>query len=450
MHTALLPTVLLATSVALAAEAPPALTLDEALHELESRNLTLAQARARADEAQGVVRQALAALLPTAAVGGSYVRNNAQAKLAIGALLDSIEGGLSQVAHTQVTLDRSNVPADTLIQPLESFAGQASLRLPLFAANGYQDYLATTEAARSAGLSVDAARLQLRSALLQSAAWAQGTEDIALATERALEVAQAHARSAGRRFEAGTVEHLTELQAQTDVVRREGDLVRARADQERAWLALGVLLGRAEPVRVTLPPLRPAPGEAAAQLARALEARPELQAQAASLESASWQVRSAWWRLAPQLSASLTGTASNVAYVTGLYSGWRASVDLTWTLYDGGFRYGKRVQAQSQLAAAQAALAAQRVEVQQQVLDARRDLEVAIERLRLGERQKALAEEVAGSARRGFEAGLASSLDVLDANDRLYQSEVGLADARARLGMAAAALDRATGALLGP
>jgi len=40
---------------------------------------------------------------------------------------------------------------------------------------------------------------------------------------------------------------------------------------------------------------------------------------------------------------------------------------------------------------------------------------------------------------------VASSLDVLEANDRLFQSEVGLADARARLGIALAALDRATG-----
>lgn len=140
--------------------------------------------------------------------------------------------------------------------------------------------------------------------------------------------------------------------------------------------------------------------------------------------------------------------ASSVAYVTGEQMGWRASVDLTWTLYDGGLRYGKRLQAEGQLASARAGLAAQKLEVSQQVQDSSRDLGVAQERLRLAQRQKALAVEVAASAKRSFEAGLASSLDVLDANDRLYQSEVGLADARARLGMAAAALARATGALL--
>ena len=49
------------------------------------------------------------------------------------------------------------------------------------------------------------------------------------------------------------------------------------------------------------------------------------------------------------------------------------------------------------------------------------------------------------ASRRGFEAGVASSLDVIDANDRLYQADVGLADARARLAQARVALDRALG-----
>ena len=56
-----------------------------------------------------------------------------------------------------------------------------------------------------------------------------------------------------------------------------------------------------------------------------------------------------------------------------------------------------------------------------------------------------LADDAAASAKRSFDAGVASSLDVLDANDRLYQADVGLADARARLGMARVALARPAG-----
>jgi outer membrane protein TolC len=81
----------------------------------------------------------------------------------------------------------------------------------------------------------------------------------------------------------------------------------------------------------------------------------------------------------------------------------------------------------------------------QEVADAERDLAVARERLRLAETQGQLATDAAASAKRSFDAGVASSLDVIDANDRLYQADVGRADARARLAQARVALDRALG-----
>jgi outer membrane protein TolC len=94
---------------------------------------------------------------------------------------------------------------------------------------------------------------------------------------------------------------------------------------------------------------------------------------------------------------------------------------------------------------ARAAAQATRVFIAQEVADAVRDVGVASERLRLAERQVSFAAEAAASAKRTFEGGVAGSLEVLDANDRLYQAEVALADARGRLGMAHAALSRSLG-----
>lgn len=434
------------------APTPPTMTLDDALKQLDANNLTLAQARGRASEAGGIVRQAMAGLLPTLAVGGSYTRNNAEAKLSMNALLDSIEGGISKLSPVPVALDRSNVPKDGIIQPLESWTGQAALRVPLFAANAWPDYLATREAKQAAELSVEAARLQLRAVLVQAATWATAAEEISQASQRALDIAKAHEQSAQRAVIAGTATPLSHLQAKTEVVRRESDVVRTRAELEKAWLALGVLLGKPEPVRVAVPEPESAPALPAleGQLSDALVVRPDLLATSHQVEAAEWQVSSAWWRLAPTVSASFAVVGSNVNYVTGLPYGWKASVDLTWALYDGGFRYGKRQQAEAQRATARAALESAQLQVRQEVLDARRDLEVAAQRLALAKQQKALAEEAEKTADRSFEAGLISSLDVLDANDKLYLAEVGLADARAKVGMATAALAKATGALLEP
>jgi outer membrane protein TolC len=402
------------------------LSLDDALRELDSQSLTLAQARARTEEAAGIARQALSAALPTLTASGSYTRNS-----------DPAPGPGQFPAALASTL---------VIQPLEVLSASGALRIPLVAPSAWADVAAARSAEKAAVASSQAVRLQARSALVQTAWSAAASEETVAATERAVESAEEQVRLADRALSAGTGVPLSVLQARTEAVKRRSDLVRAVADLGRARLAVGVLLGRAEPVRIPLSAAR-APGVLDAQ-ALALEAmgrRPEILATSAQIEAAERQLTSARLRLVPQLSASASAFAQDSPLPTGKNDGWRLTVDLTWPLYDGGFRYGRARQAEGAISEARAAAEAQRVEIVQQVADAARDVGVAVERLQLAEDQVKLAAEAAATAHRGFAAGISSSLDVLDANDRLYQSDVGLADARARLGIALAVLDRASG-----
>ncbi len=424
------------SSVADLHPAPRTLTLDEALRELDAQNLTLVQARSRADQARAVVREARAPVLPTLTATGSYARNSDQARVNIADVVRALAPG----APTQ------GLPPPLVIQPLEAWTGAATVRVPILSPSAWFDLSAAGRAADAAAASEDAARLQIRAAFTQSAWLAAMGEEVVTASERALETARDQERSSRRAVAAGTAAPLSILQAQTETTRRQGDLVRARSDAEKAELALGVFLGRAEPVRVALPAV---PAAAAADpdalAAEAQSRRPELRALEAQLQAADRQLASARWRYAPQVSASGSAFASDVPYPTGRKDGWRVSVDLTWPLYDGGYRYGRADEARAALAGAEAARGQQQLEVTQQVKDAVRDVAVARERLALAVRQQAFAAEAAASARRGFVAGVAGSIDVLDANDRLYQAEVGLAGTRAQLGVALVALDRAVG-----
>jgi outer membrane protein TolC len=400
------------------------LTLEEALRELDARNPTLAQARSRAEEALGVVKQSAAPLLPTLAATGGFTRNSEELKLGLP-------------GNPPVTM-----------QPLRAFTGGGSLRVPLVVPEAWFGLGAARDAALAAAASADATWLALRAAFLQTAWSAAAGEEIIAASRRAVDAAREQVRSSRRQFQAGTGTNLATLQAQTEATRRESDLVRARSEAARAELALAVLLGRTGPVRIPLGEPRPSEAmDLAALSSEALERRPEIRAQASLVRSTENQARSAWWRLAPQLSATGQAFASDVAYPTGKKEGWRVTVDLTWTLYDGGFRYGKARQAEAAEDGARAAETSQRLAVLQEVQNGVRDVEVAREHLRLGDEERATAAEAAASAKRTFEAGVASSLDVLTANERLYQTEVAVADARARLGGALAALDRAVGRL---
>jgi outer membrane protein TolC len=266
------------------------------------------------------------------------------------------------------------------------------------------------------------------------------------ASERAVANARSQAESARRQVNVGTAAPLTVLQADTAATRRESDLVQARSDRSRARIAVGVLLGRSDPVAIAMPPL---PGPSAYDVAdlsrQALDARPELRAQAAVVTSYEKQASAALWRMAPQISASGGAQAQTVPYPTGDRQGWRVSVDLTWTLYDGGARYGKADQATAQASEARAAETETRLQILQEVQNSARDVEVALQRLVLAQQEKDTASEAAASARRGFAEGVTSSLDVLSANEQLFFSEVQVANAGGRLGGAVAALDRAVG-----
>jgi outer membrane protein TolC len=434
LRRALLAALALRASGALAAGAvPQALSLEEALRTLDAQSLTLAQARSRAEEAAGVSRQALSAALPSFQISGTYLRNSDAATAPIGRLFALLDPG-------------APAPADLVIQPLEAFAASGAVRVPLVAPSAWADVAAARAAERGAEASADAVRAQLRAALVQSAWGASAGEEIAAATERAVESAEEQARSAERAVAAGTGVPLAVLQARTEAVKRRSDLARARADLERARLASGVLLGRAVPVRIVLAPAAPPQTLDAAALAEeALSRRAEVRAAEAQIAAAERQLTSARLRWLPQLSTTASAFAQDVPLPTGKNDGWRLTVDLGWTIYDGGARDGRARQAAGAAAGARAAAEAERVAIAQEVADGARDVALAVERLHLAEEQARLAGEAAATARRGFAAGVASSLDVLDANDRLYQSDVGLADARARVAVAVAALDRAAG-----
>ncbi len=411
------------------------LSLANALAELDRQNLTLAQARERVRAAGGVVWQAASPLVPSVTATGQVLRNRDEFALKLPPQLGSIAG----------------LPAGGVtIQPLEQTQGTLSVRLPLVVPTAWFDLSQARGAERAAAAGAEATRRQLRAGFTQAAYAALATEEVVTAAERALQDAAELTRSAERRVKAGTSAPLDALKARTEEVSRKSDLVRARADVDRARLQLGVLLGREGPVRVTVPEVGAAPvnGEGAGDDALGREAvgsRPELVAQRAQVEAADAAVRSGWARFAPQLSATGSAFASDIPYPTGKSDGWRATLDLTWAIWDGGLGVGKRQQADAQAAEARAAEEAQRLAILEEVHDASRDLAVAREQLELAGQRRGLAAETAASARRSFEAGIASSLDVIDANDRLFTADVNLAAARARLAASAVALELALG-----
>jgi outer membrane protein TolC len=399
------------------------LTLEQALDLVDRANPGLGQRRARIDQAEATARQALAAVLPLVKVTGNYNVNNEEARLVP-------PGG-----------------GELVLQPKDAFTATGSVQVPLFVANAYSDIGRARELARAERFGYEADRHRLRGAVVRACWLVESAHAIVRVAEQGVASAVEHYESARRAAAAGMATQLSVLQAQSDLARRRGELAEARAAIGHSELALGALLGRAEPVRIEVPELQQAAADPAArtrQVDVALEARQEVRQRAAELRASERAVTSSSLRFLPSLSGSFVAFASDEPYITGEQQGWRAGLELSWTLFDEA-RYAGRDAALAEREHARAAEQATRLAIAKEVLDAELDVHVARERVSASSEESRSADETARSAERSFAAGQASSLDVIDAHDRQTRAAVGLERARADLGVALAELRTARG-----
>jgi outer membrane protein TolC len=412
-------------AVAAAAE-PATMTLGEALDALGRDAPGLAVARARAEAAHGVARQAAAAWLPIVAATGTYLRNDDEVVLSFGDLLGQLP--------LPVPIE---APDDVTIQPLEVWNGALTARVPLLAAPAWAETRAASRAASAADAGLEEIRNELEAAVVAAAASVEAAEGVVTAAERAVIVAEAHLRSTRIALEAGTATKVDLLAAEAEVARRKSEAVQARSTLDKALDGAGSLLGVDGPVRIALPD--------AAAPASLPGARPALSAAAAQVDAARAKVSSAWLRHLPTLSATGLAQAATVPYPTGNDTQWRVGLEATWTAYDGGLRYGRLDQARAELEGAEATLRAETLRVSKELRDAERDLSVAREQVALAEEQAKLAAEAASVAEKGLAAGTTSALLARDVEQQAFAAEVGVAGARARLRIAEAQWRRAGG-----
>ncbi|MCI0672601.1 MAG: TolC family protein, partial [Myxococcaceae bacterium] len=127
------------------------LTLDQALAEAESQSLELEAARARLQQAEQLSARAWAGYLPTLTVGGSYTRNNVEARIRqptgynirdVGAPPSGTPGPYdpSQPASPQNPPGQPTSHilypadyADIVIQPLDALGAQAQVSQAILA-----------------------------------------------------------------------------------------------------------------------------------------------------------------------------------------------------------------------------------------------------------------------------------------------------------------------------
>jgi outer membrane protein TolC len=413
-------------------EGPLRLTLEEAIARAEQNSLRVAELQARVDVAAAAEAGRQAASRPAIALLGGYTRTN----------------------H----VDEYTLPLQPF-NPLypdvpDNYRARVDLQWPIYTA-GRQQAQARAAGAERAAAGFDAAAARLDARLEASRAFwalvtATQTEGV---VQRALDTLDAHLRDLRSRLDQGLIPPNDVLTAEAQRAHQQVMVIEARNLRQVAKADLRRAIGedRGRDVEAAEVPGDPAlPGPQSSSLETAHAQRPERRAIASRIEASREREAAASALARPQI--SLAGGYDQARPNPRIFprvdewnGSWDVSVNVSWSLWDGGRHRAEEAEA----VASTRALAARSADFDRQLafeIEQRRlDVDSAIAAIGAADVGIRAAQEAQRVVGERFTAGVATNTDVLDAQTDLLQAELDRTRAVAAARLAMARLDRAMG-----
>jgi multidrug efflux system outer membrane protein len=161
--------------------------------------------------------------------------------------------------------------------------------------------------------------------------------------------------------------------------------------------------------------------------AATIDERSDIRAARAKVNYQDRLVTDVWLQFLPVFVAQTSVTT--ISYPTGIVPEpeWNIQGVLSWTLFDGGTRYGNLRSQRAQLDQANQALESQRRQALIQVEQAKRAVTVAEDQLRVADRARALAVQLDVLTQAAYREGQFTSLDLVTAASARRQAEINYA-----------------------
>lgn len=326
--------------------------------------------------------------------------------------------------------DPAGPPQEIVIRPAQTATMQLNATQPLFVGALIPALQAAGNQRRLARHNMDDAREQVLFNVANLYFNTVAAAEFVSLQEQSRENLVAHLDIARTRFEVGETPRMGVLQAQIELTRAEAALARARNDERNARAALANLLGMAEVPRLVsaselIAAATPAefPEDPAEQ---ARTHRSDLLAAQSQVDLARDGRNTQWWQFSPSVIASGNIQRQTDPGAFGDEDMWMVAVTLNIPLIDRGSRIVSLQESFSQIRQAEILREATSNEIQLDLQTAQSQLEVTRQNLRVAYEQVALSEENFELTTLSFEHGLATSLDVIDANQALLSSQVNL------------------------
>lgn len=271
-------------------------------------------------------------------------------------------------------------------------------------------------------------------------------QQVQSSAERRLAFAQRTVEDTRARFEAKLVSVNDLTRAELELATAEREATLAQGETQLFRLQLGYLIdsvidGPLKNPEALLSP--PEPGDPDRLVVEARSRRLDLGAGQARMEALEAFAQEPARRIIPSL--RFTGQFEEAIEAGPNEKGWFVGLNFTWLLYDGGERRADLAERRATTRIADLELSAAK---RQADLDVRRAL-ISIQNDRAVARQAQVAVDIgrqnAEEVAVLYRQGLASALEVADANIRLFEAEVALARARYGLGLSLLDLRAALG-----
>jgi len=417
------------------------LTLDAAIAQGLANSRQLAEIQARTEAADFSVEGRHAALYPIASLQGGYTRTNHVEEFSVIA-----PGPTREVVYPDIP---------------DNYRTRLDLQWPIYTGGRTNALIQAATAERNAsGKDLDAARADLRLEITRAfyaVVTARDTEDV---LKRSLDAADAHLRDVRSRLASGLIppNDVSSAEAQLShqrVLAVEASNLRgvAEADLQRLIGAPpGPLLIDATPKKGDSPLFSQIKGTAAVAdlIARALKTRPERQALEQRAASADFRASSAAAGKWPQVGVGggydySNPNPRNFPRNSVWATSWDASINLTWTLWDGGRRSAETGEARANATALRARIDNFDREVTFEVRARALELESSQQAVTAADDEVRAAVEAERVVGERYQAGVATATDVLDAQVARLQAELDRTRAVANVRLAEARLERAIG-----
>lgn len=403
------------------------LTLDEAVKLALERNERALATQEDVRAADARVARARSFFLPTITTTGTYTRRPYEVRRVVG--------------DSEVVISRFNALSETIALGLTLFDARSYVTLKSVRAQRNADVATASESRRQLAFEVSQAFLATL-----------GTAQVQEASGRRIAFAKQNLEAAKARYAAGLASVNDVTRAELEYATAEVGVTQVTGQVETSLLQLGYLLDAPASVRgrLVVPEflIEAAAGEAADQdklideaLARRLDVG-SLRWLASSQHALAKEPMLRW---VPSLSASGQYRITNEAGFNNKNWNWNVGATLSWTLFDGLVRFADRKErkALAQLADLDLKAATRRVDVEV------REALVSLANQRASLKQATVAHEVAkknaAETAELYRQGLASALEVADANVKLFDAEVAFVQERYGLGVAFLNLEAALG-----